>query len=150
MSSPRPEPATRQRIADYLAARTRGLCIIRTEAVVTHEGWTGPTPMVIRPGSTVDPYGLALGHARANETLAGGAGWREALLDLVNGRINGPVRIPASALREWLVAIGSTAVVSGEDWIAKRFPRQPGLAHCNGVDNIESLERRITRLEAQS
>lgn len=49
----------RKRIADSLAARTRGLCIIRTDAIVTHEGWTGPAPMVIRPSSNVDPYGLA-------------------------------------------------------------------------------------------
>lgn len=61
---------TRQRIADYLAARSRGLCIIRTEAVVTHEGWTGPTPMVIRPGSRMDPYALALGTVQAAEVVS--------------------------------------------------------------------------------
>ncbi len=72
-----PEPATRQRIADYLAARSRGLCIIRTEAVVTHEGSTGPTPMVIRPGSAVDPYGLALGTAQADEAAREGGGLRD-------------------------------------------------------------------------
>lgn len=54
----------RQRVADHLAARSRGLCVIRTDAVVDHEGWTGPAPMVIRPGSRMDPYALALGGCR--------------------------------------------------------------------------------------
>lgn len=61
------ELTTRQRIADSLAARTRGLCVIRTDAVVDHEGWTGPAPMVIRPGSRMDPYALALGQVQADE-----------------------------------------------------------------------------------
>ena len=124
-AKPQPEPATRQRIADYLTARTRGLCVIRTDAVVAHEGWTGPAPMVIRPGSRMDPYALALGQVD----------WKGALLDLVDGRTNCPVVIPASVLREWLARRYSETIVS-EDWTAKRDPRWPGVAECNGVGGL--------------
>ena len=52
------------------------------------------------------------------------AEWKGALLDLVDGRTDGPVTIPASVMREWLATGGSDAVVS------------EGMAVCNGVRGL--------------
>ena len=53
--------------------------------------------------------------------------WKGDLLDLVEGRTDGPVKLPASALRD-LGAAGASG-----DWVARRDPGRPGCAECNGV-----------------